>query len=774
MRSLPLWLLVAALAAPAAATAAPPVFRTVTFGDSYASGEGAPAVAGSYGSNGANFDTSNPADWNGGSADTALTGDSASAARRCHRSPKATSPQAVLRLRSSFPEIAFTFRSFACSGARVNEGILGTFEGAEPKDEVNRVPKQITQANDYLDDLDENRRIDALVMNIGGNNLGFGNIIQRCTNLPPFFFDPCSPGDVSFGGNDDTKNVLLTGAGSGEDEGDMGVDDLPRLYRQLDDVIDRRAASGKLAVAPRSVFLTGPPNPLAGGFTGCLTGDHDYEKNIRADERGWLNDFVYPKLRSSISDGATANGWTFVDTSPAVPNGICAPSGRMINRNRDSLPVQGATVNASANVNVSHGWVHPNASGYTAMSTVLADAMRPSVISAFTPGLPAASGPAPVKDLASRVVMRVGEPAQTYDTRAAGTRTTPAGGIVTGALGSPLVDVPVSTATETQTITVRRCGPLAPSVAPPAGCGATSNVAGVLTGTPVTPLSVSASNDALGIRVRWEKAAPTTRFVRRYLVTAKAIRPDTGLNPTDLLSDCPIEDDPRFGGDGPLVNGRPCGGPLPSSSPELDFPIETDFEFGAGIRDAVLQLAKTSRWSVTVRECTDRGCSAPSKAASAGSGLTLSGQSLQDALDRKSTGILLGDFPLGIFTTLAGRSAKRGATFPLRVAWGTWKSWRDLREMRVRLTGTRDDLGTLRVALPSGKVTYTAPGGKATLVRRSVRLAAAGSKSRLVALELPLKLSRKLARQRVDVEIAATGKGKRQDFGWAGSFAISG
>jgi hypothetical protein len=42
-----------------------------------------------------------------------------------------------------------------------------------------------------------------------------------------------------------------------------------------------------------------------------------------------------------------------------------------------------------------------------------------------------------------------------------------------------------------------------------------------------------------------------------------------------------------------------------------------------------------------------------------------------------------------------------------------------------------------------------------------------------VALELPLALSRKLARQRVFVEIAASAKGKRrQDFAWAGSFAV--
>src|SRR4029453_17233588 len=135
----------------------------------------------------------------------------------------------------------------------------------------------------------------------------------------------------------------------------------------------------------------------------CGTGDFDYEKNVRNDERGWLNSFVFPTLLDAIRAGADDNGWTFVDLSLAVTNGICAPSGRMINRNRDALPAQGATVNASVGVNVSHGWVPPDTAGYAAMSGLLRDALRPHVISTFTPGQPDSGSPAPVKELAARV-----------------------------------------------------------------------------------------------------------------------------------------------------------------------------------------------------------------------------------------------------------------------------------------------------------------------------------------------------------------------------------
>src|SRR3954469_19080710 len=85
-------------------------FQVVVFGDSYGSGEGAPAVNGDYGADGGSLRDQGvkgivnegsrpfpdpPADWNGSAADEAFTGDGPNAARRCHRSPKATAPRAV-------------------------------------------------------------------------------------------------------------------------------------------------------------------------------------------------------------------------------------------------------------------------------------------------------------------------------------------------------------------------------------------------------------------------------------------------------------------------------------------------------------------------------------------------------------------------------------------------------------------------------------------------------------------------------------------------------
>jgi len=568
----------------------------------------------------------------------------------------------------------------------------------------------------------------------------------------------------------------------------MGLDDLPGLFEDLDDVIDRRASSGRLAFAPRKVFLTGPPNVLAGGFTGCLTGDHDYEKNLRSDERSWLTSFVVPTLVDAMDAAAADNGWTFVDTIPAVPNGICSGAGRMINRNRDALPVQGATVANAPRLRVSDGWVHPNASGFAAMGGLLAENMRPHVISTFTPGQAGTSAPAPVETLSNRVVMRVGDAPQAYTTRPAAIRPTDApsaGATVAGANGDATVDVPVSPNSPTASVTVMRCGPLAPSVAPPEGCGPGRTVANVLTGTPGVPTGVSATRDPLGVRVRWQKGSPASTPVRRFLVQAELRLADTGLNPTDALSNCTPEENIA---NGPSVGGRQCGSPLPRNQPRA--PIVLDFEFPDTARDVVLPVATGGNWRVTVRECTDRGCAGKSTSAGTTSGLSPLGAQLVEALNRPSVLELRQARPVGVFTTLAGRTARAGSTFPLRIAWGAWGRWSELKELRVRLLGAQGEVATMRVDLKSKRLTVQAPGsrarkgkigkratlsaGRLSLLSRGARLAGSGPKGRLVALELPVRLARALRGQRLDVEIAAsTAGGQRQDYGWAGALDVS-
>ena len=724
-------------------------FQVVVLGDSFASGEGAPAVDGDYGADGAKIgnlrgdrpDATPYADWNGNSTDQAFTGDGPTAARRCHRSPKATAPLAVGLLEDRFPGIGFTFRSFACSGARIEEGAYGSFEGAEPIDEDNRVPAQITQANTYLRNLPEghDKRIDALVMNIGGNNLGFSNLIERCENIGPKFpFNPCNPRSFGGLGNDDALKVFETGEGSGESPSVIGLDNLPAFYRELDNRIDRVSDGGRLDVKPADVFLTGPPNPLA-GFNGCttLTGANDYEKNLQSTEIAWLQQDILPRMVGAMGAAATEHGWEFVDMRAATPNGMCAGPSRMFNRNRDALRTQGATIFSDLNIAVSHGIAHPNRAGYAAMAPALADRLGLKVIKAFTPGTPPSAATVPLVTLGPRVQLRLPAASEPYPTRPAarvGTQTLagPAG------VGIGTIEVPVTTlsATDSISVAVRRCGPLSPGAPLPQGCSDVRTIPGVLVGTPGVPTVTSAQTQTGGVKITWAKGSPPERTLRRFLVRAAN-----------------VEDRLQMG-----------------------------FTVGADLRSTLLPLA-AGQWTVDVLECTDRGCGTPSASVDV---VSDGPQQIRDPTDFSD---LMIEQPVGVFTTPAGRRARAGRTFRLEISWAAWSHWRDLEQVRIRLLGARNELGTVGVQLGSGRVTLKSPGsrvrrgrigrpGKLTSRKLSmrtakVRIAGGGERSRLVELELPLRLAKKLRRQRVDVEVAAsTTKGEQQAFGPAGSFEV--
>lgn len=743
-------LAVAGLVAVAPAAEGAKRFQVVVFGDSFASGEGAPAVDGDYGADGSRIgnlrsdrpDATPYADWNGVEADRAFTGDSASVARRCHRSPKATAPVAVRLLETRFPGVDFTFRSFACSGARIEEGAFGSFEGAEPIDQTNRVPGQIAQANAYLRDLPAGhaKRIDALVMNIGGNNLGFANLIERCENIGPSFpFNPCNPRSFGGVGNDDALRVFETGEGSGESPSVIGLDELPGLYRELDRKIDRASgASGILDVRPASVFLTGPPNPLAGP-NGCttLTGATDYEKNLQSTEIAWLQQDILPRMVAAMRTAAGENGWAFVDMSARTPNGMCSGPSRMFNRNRDALRTQGATIVSDLGFAVSHGIGHPNRAGFAAMAPALADPLATQVIAAFTPSTPPSATPAPLLTLAPRVQLRLPAAPEDYATRPAarlGTQT------IAGSAGTGIgtIEVPVSAPATTDAISVevRRCGPLAPGAPPPQGCSEVRSIPGILVGTPGVPTLTSAQSQSGGVRVTWEKGSPPERTLRRFLVRAQS----------------------------------------------AELRQQMGFSVGADQRSALLPLA-AGRWRVDVLECTDRGCGVPSAGADVDSDGPL------QIIDPSQFSSLILEQPVGIFATPAGRRARAGRAFRLRIAWAAWGHWRDLESVRVRLVGERDDLGSIAIRLASGRVTLEAPGsrarrgkvgrrgtlkaGRLVLRTRKTRITGGGERSRLVTLELPLALSRRLRAQRVDVEVAAsTTAGAQQAFGPAGSFDL--
>jgi len=133
-------------------------FLVVSMGDSLASGEGNPDVAG-------------PPLWYD---------------RRCHRSGKSGPARAALQLEQLSRQFSVTFLSVACSGASITSGLMGEYDGQEDVG-LGPIPPQVKDvgwllcpANVTCNSKWDIREIDALVVNIGGNDLHFSKIVIDC------------------------------------------------------------------------------------------------------------------------------------------------------------------------------------------------------------------------------------------------------------------------------------------------------------------------------------------------------------------------------------------------------------------------------------------------------------------------------------------------------------------------------------------------------------------------------------------------------------------
>lgn len=122
----------------------------VALGDSYASGEGNPRNVDAWIASPGAFD----AYWD----------DAA-----CHRSVLGGPARAALALEQASPRTSVTLVDVACSGATIEQGILGPQPNAAGL-------SQIEQVRQIVGD----RPIDAVTISIGGNDVGFGSVLETC------------------------------------------------------------------------------------------------------------------------------------------------------------------------------------------------------------------------------------------------------------------------------------------------------------------------------------------------------------------------------------------------------------------------------------------------------------------------------------------------------------------------------------------------------------------------------------------------------------------
>jgi len=250
-------------------------FVIVSIGDSIASGEGNPDVRGSI--------NSEPI-WS-------LPGTDQD--KQCHRSPK-SGPAMAATLISEMNSQPVQFIHLACSGASIDQGLLGPYSGIESG--FPALPPQMEQAR-----LLAGPSADALLISIGGNDIHFSDIVKDCVILPACY----------------NSTDILSQLDS----------DLKALYNPFDtDSFDRLADSIKdnlpeFWTDPEKVFITSYPDPTrdqVGAYCSILGG-------ITPDEAEWASNNVVKRLNEAVAGAAKAHRWTFVNvTSEFTLHGYCS------------------------------------------------------------------------------------------------------------------------------------------------------------------------------------------------------------------------------------------------------------------------------------------------------------------------------------------------------------------------------------------------------------------------------------------------------------------
>ncbi|MGI9137047.1 MAG: GDSL-type esterase/lipase family protein, partial [Candidatus Nanopelagicales bacterium] len=92
--------------------------------------------------------------------------DDSSCARSTHSAPA----RAALELEKSSPHSSVTLIDVSCSGATIGAGVLG------PQSRARQAASQVEQARA----ISAGHRIDAITLSVGGNDIGFGAILQAC------------------------------------------------------------------------------------------------------------------------------------------------------------------------------------------------------------------------------------------------------------------------------------------------------------------------------------------------------------------------------------------------------------------------------------------------------------------------------------------------------------------------------------------------------------------------------------------------------------------
>lgn len=351
-------------------------FVWAAVGDSFASGEGNPELDIADRTDVENFSGLR---WgNNASITVPISGVTLAAdVTTCHRSDEAGAPKAHRQLQSLYPGVQFALGFVACSGAETRHLYRDTYTGPHTTTASLLGNSRVTQPP-QLDRIDTFKstqgRLDALYMSVGGNDLGFGNIIAECIS-------PIGPSNCA-----DFWDPEITRR--------QGV--LATSYNQLE------ARITQLFGNELPVLISLAPNPLHDGTDVCFGPDYDkhgevgtgglddiFQDNLTVDEARFAFG-ISGRINSSSVSAAIRNGWAIVSSHvvPSEGHGLCTDV-PFFNLNSAAVRGQGRDAADTLGFRFSTGVLHPNNAGFQRYGEAIASSLRPFIDDVVRSGLAA-------------------------------------------------------------------------------------------------------------------------------------------------------------------------------------------------------------------------------------------------------------------------------------------------------------------------------------------------------------------------------------------------
>lgn len=253
---------------------------------------------------------------------------------QCDRSKNSYQQQVFDKLDESYPDAHFEFHHLACSGASIDQGLLGGFDGVNGGTEL---PPQVDQARRIAN----HHTVAAVMLSIGVNDLKFSAILRAC---------------ASYSNRTRCQDEAFEGSPTLADWVETTLRELPARYKRL-------AAKLNAFVARDRVFILQYPDLLSVNATTRCANIYfkivagEPVSFINGDEIDWLYDHFYRPLNDAVRAAAKRWKWTLIPPPPAFSeHGYCAADTWVV-QYEQSMGVQG-------NAN---GTMHPNAAGTDAI-----------------------------------------------------------------------------------------------------------------------------------------------------------------------------------------------------------------------------------------------------------------------------------------------------------------------------------------------------------------------------------------------------------------------